>query len=174
MSNNNVDSFNEGKELAKVIRSMIQHEDKLRNERVNWALVAQGFLIGITGNLWKTDDNEIIIIMIALVAFFLLISFWITVKENDKAINKLVDIWRDKLVEPGVKDIPITGCRLEKDVSYNRKKDLKKSIKDRFLIWIKNTFLIWNKDRLLIWNFLPLILIIFWINILLLSIIQIL
>ena len=147
MSNSNVDNSNKGTELAKVIRSMIQHEDKLRNNRVTWALIVQGFLIGVTGDLWKTGDNEIIIIMIAIVAIFLLISFRLTVRENDKAINKLVNLWRSKLAEPGVKDIPITGCRLEKDIPYSGKKNLKEWIKDGFLIW----------------NFLPLILILFWI-----------
>ena len=151
MSNSHIDSSN--KQLAEVIRSMIQHEDKLRNERVTWALIVQGFLIGITGDLWKTGDNEIIIIMITIVAIFLLISFWLTVRENDKAINRLVNIWRSKATELELKNIPITGYEFKQDEEHNRKKNLKKYI---LPIWI------FFKNTLLIWNFLPLILIIYW------------
>ena len=147
MSNSSVDNFNKDTKLAEVIRSMIQHEDKLRNNRVNWALITQGFFIGIAGDLWKTGNNEIIIIMIAIVAIVLLISFRFTVRENDKAIDKLVDVWRSKVTESEVKDIPITGCGFEKDEPYNRKKNLKNNL----------------KNILLIWNSLPSILILSWI-----------
>ena len=139
-----IDNFNEDTQLAKVIRSMIQHEDTLRNHRVTWELIVQGFFIGIAGDLWKTGDNEIIIIMIAIVAISLLFSFMVTVKKNDEAITKLVNMWRDQATELELETIPITGCRFELDEEDSEK-----------------------KDKLLIWNCLPWILITFWLFIIL-------
>ena len=137
-------------QLAKAIRLMIQHEDNLRNHRVTWALVVQGFFIGVAGDLWKTGDNEFTIIMIAIVAIILLFSFKSTVQKNDEAITRLVKIWRNQATGQEIKTIPITGCGFEQDEEHSKKKN-------------------WN-DGLLIWNCLPCILIMSWFIIILILI----
>ena len=79
-------------EEAKILRAMIEHENTVLNNTVNWALTVQGFLIGTTGIIWsKSQNNEakIIITLIGILAFFLLISFRHTVEFNRKAIKSL-------------------------------------------------------------------------------------
>ena len=136
MDSSNKDTQLTDTQLAEVIRSMIQHEDKLRNHRVTWALIVQGFFIGVAGDLWKTGDNKFTIIIIAFVAIILLFSFKSTVNKNDEAITRLVKIWRrNKPVELELENIPITGCGFELNKEHSKNKNWNDKLNDKLLIW---------------------------------------
>ncbi len=80
-------------EIPKILRSMIEHENILLNNRISWALTTQGFLIAVAGVIWeKSLNNEykVIITLIAILVIVLLISFWYTITFNRKAIEDLL------------------------------------------------------------------------------------
>jgi hypothetical protein len=46
-----------------VIRSMIQHEDQLRAQRLGWLLTLNGFLFAALGFAWNSDAAEWLIVI---------------------------------------------------------------------------------------------------------------
>ena len=89
----------DGKDKSvEIVRAMIAHEDGLVNHQITWALTMQGFLITASVVLWnsdKSDLNKLAILLIAVLAICLLISFWITLRLNHKAIETLREPFKD-------------------------------------------------------------------------------
>ena len=77
-------------EKAKIIRSMVEHENMLYNHRMNWMLTTQGFLLTIVGVLWNKNGQEIIV-LISILGILSLFSFWYTLRTNRWAITNLIE-----------------------------------------------------------------------------------
>ena len=75
------------KEEAKIVRSMIEHENILLNNRIALALITQGFLIIAMGIFW--NKNQFVLVLITLVGILSSISFWYTFRSTHIAIENL-------------------------------------------------------------------------------------
>lgn len=62
------------KETAQIIRSMIQCEETLLNNRINWLMTIQGLLFAGLGFSWDKKDAGGLIISFALLGIFVSIS----------------------------------------------------------------------------------------------------
>ncbi len=75
------------REEAKIVRSMIEHENILLNNRIALALITQGFLIVSMGFFW--DKSQGVLKLITILGILLSVSFWYTFKSTHRAIENL-------------------------------------------------------------------------------------
>ena len=73
-----------------VIRSMIQHENTLLNQRMVWMWTLQGLLFSAIGFLWKF--NKLPVLIISLVGFLSCFSIGYSLNRANKAIKDLLSI----------------------------------------------------------------------------------
>jgi hypothetical protein len=73
-----------------VLRSMVQHEDQLRNQRLGWLLALNGFLFAALAFSWELNENELVYILGA-VGFLTAVSSWVGLYTNTLAIQTLRD-----------------------------------------------------------------------------------
>jgi len=99
-------------EHARVVRSMIEHENNLINYRITWLVTLQGLLMAGLGFAWdKQDARNLVGIfcgMGALVAF----SCWLELRLSSKAFIDLFKWWDPHSV--GYSGPPVIGHRAEK------------------------------------------------------------
>jgi len=69
---------------------MIAHEDSLANSRANWLILIQGLLFAAFSGL---EDNVRTTIVLAAVGIVVSLSFFISLKTNEKAIGNLLAFW---------------------------------------------------------------------------------
>ena len=69
------------------LRSMIDNESTLRNNRLTWMMASQALLLAATGTLW--GDSFYAIIALALMVFFAVISIWYSLRISCKAVATL-------------------------------------------------------------------------------------
>lgn len=79
-----------------VIRQMIKDENEIRNQRTNWFLVIQGFLVAGCYELYANrslDKIFIMLIMISIIGFITSCSFLYAAWRSEKAIKMLLAVW---------------------------------------------------------------------------------
>ncbi len=75
-------------EYTAIIRSMIQHEDRLQHQRMTWLLVTQAFLLAAVR--WSWDDHEFLVAVICILGLVLAISIAWIFRLGQFAIRKLL------------------------------------------------------------------------------------
>jgi hypothetical protein len=93
MSNNEQQQV--GYEEAKIIRSMLEHENNLRNYRFTWFVTLQGLLFSALGFAWGKVDARWLIAMFCVLGFLAAIFSWIEMQLSSKGINELLSWWKD-------------------------------------------------------------------------------
>lgn len=125
-------------EFADRVRAMVEHENGMRDQRLNWLLASQGLLITALGITWDKDD--VIVTSLAVVGVLFCVSIGANLFCNTLAIRRLAAQWKDRCTTtydgPGV-----TGLRSSE-------------IKPRIVAWLYP------------WNVLPLALCAFWLFVL--------
>ena len=81
-------------ELTDKIRSMIEHENLLRDQRLNWLIASQGLLIAALGFSW--DKDKYLVMSLAVVGFLFCVSIGANLFCNTLAIRKLADEWEER------------------------------------------------------------------------------
>lgn len=88
------------KEYNKIIRSMLQHEDNIRNQRTTWFLVIQGLLANAIIMIYIEKDLNCQMEIISLLLFLASIvsfSFLYVAKKSARASNYGEEYWKDIL-----------------------------------------------------------------------------
>jgi hypothetical protein len=98
-------------EYAGIIRTMIQHEDTLRDQRVGWLFGLNGFLFTGLGFAWSTDDSTALISVLAVVGVVVAISSAVALYGNQRAIAKLADLGASRTQIEGVELPPVMALR---------------------------------------------------------------
>jgi hypothetical protein len=73
-----------------IIRSMIQHEDLLRDQRLGWLLALNGFLFTALAFAW--NDSAALAYILAVLGVLIAISGFATLRVSDFAIKRLRDL----------------------------------------------------------------------------------
>jgi hypothetical protein len=79
-------------DYAAVIRSMIQHEDTLRDQRLGWLFALNGFLFAGLGFAWADEDSGPLVVVLSLVGVMVAVSSAVALTRNQRAIAKLADL----------------------------------------------------------------------------------
>ena len=102
------------REIEKIIRGMIEHENSLMNNRIGWMLAFNGFLftaISISISQ-KASGNSLIFInvIISVVGIVTAVSTFIALKISMKAIHRLKTKWLLETPKPpGFQEIGVMG-----------------------------------------------------------------
>jgi hypothetical protein len=70
---------------------MIQHEDDLRSQRLGYFLTLNGFLFAALGFAWKAPHSRPLVLVLAVMGFFVAWSTSASMKGSDAAIRDLRD-----------------------------------------------------------------------------------
>ena len=81
-------------EFADRIRSMIEHENLLRDQRLNWLIASQGFLIAALGFSWNKDGY--FVMSLAAIGFLFCVSIGANLYCNTLAIRNLAKKWEER------------------------------------------------------------------------------
>jgi hypothetical protein len=84
-------------EYAAILRSMIQHEDSLRDQRLGWLFALNGFLFTGLGFAWGDDDAGSLIVVLSIVGTLVALSSAVALTGNERAIAKLADLGAARL-----------------------------------------------------------------------------
>ena len=77
---------------AETIRQMIKNEDEVRNQRTNWFLVIQGFLIA---GICDSSCTDIVLkFFISIIGFITSISFWHAAWRSTLATTYALSWWK--------------------------------------------------------------------------------
>jgi hypothetical protein len=125
-------------QFADRIRAMIEHENVLRDQRLNWLIASQGLLIAALGFSW--DKDKYLVVSLALIGLLLSISIGANLFCNVLAIRSLASKWNQRC-QPDYDGPGVVGIRSEE-------------ITPRFI------------TKLYPWNVLPISLSAFWIFVL--------
>jgi hypothetical protein len=90
-----INSRNSGYEEAKIIRSMLEYENNLRNYRFTWFVTLQGLLFNALGFAWGKADARCLIAMFCFLGILSAISSFMEIELSSKGINKLIHWWKD-------------------------------------------------------------------------------
>jgi hypothetical protein len=83
-----------GYEEAKIVRSMLEHENNLRNYRITWFVTLQGLLFSALGLTWSKTDNRWLVAMFCVLSSFAAIISWIELQLSSKGNQELMDWWK--------------------------------------------------------------------------------
>jgi len=92
------------------IRNLIKHENELVNHRLGWLMTAQALLYTALSLIWKSGFNEVLVI--GLVGILSSLTFGYSLKFSDKAIGRLLSIYREQLKNKSKKEenyAPVIG-----------------------------------------------------------------
>lgn len=78
-------------EFADRTRSMIEHENILRDQRLNWLIATEGFLIAALGFSW--DKEKFLVLSLAIIGLVFCISMGANLYCNTLAIRNLANKW---------------------------------------------------------------------------------
>ena len=84
-----------GYEDAKIVRSMLEHENSLRNYRFTWFVTLQGLLFSALGFAWGKADARWLIAMFCVLGSLSAIFSWMEMQLESKGINELLSWWKD-------------------------------------------------------------------------------
>jgi len=148
------------------IREMIKDENEIRNQRTNWFLVIQGFLIA--GVCQLPDSHFLLKIFISLVGVITTVSFWQAAWRSTLATTYALCWW--KTIKKKTDDIIPPVSLITRDILEKKRDDSLpgEQIYDRMMEemdkWTKWRADSRNKwDRLLPYKLLPYVFFLFWI-----------
>jgi hypothetical protein len=93
--------YDSKRELYKVLRGQIEHEDNLVNQRVTWLLLIQGFLFAsfyniLISSLDKPDFFSLKLIILILISAFGIFISWVSLRSIRgafKALKHIREFW---------------------------------------------------------------------------------
>lgn len=94
----------DAEERNRVIRSMIQHEDHLRDQRLGWLLTFNGFLFATFGLAWDHPETEGLIAVVSCLGLVVALSAMATMRVSDEAIRRLAGLAADDARKGGAGD----------------------------------------------------------------------
>jgi hypothetical protein len=98
-----------------IIRSMIEHENSLINNRLNWFILLEGLLLAGLSGLAETFRT--LAVVLAIVGIVVSVSFAIEIAVAGMAIGNLLSLWSGRLETEGVRwqeFPPVIGVPLQK------------------------------------------------------------
>lgn len=152
-----------------IIREMIKNENEIRNQRTNWFLVIQGFLI--TG-ICQMDNNSNLHDYIVLIGIVTSLSFLYAAWRSTLAVSFAFACWKKRMKDKCKKKIPpislITKEILETEYPISETNSWEASIlkimypkNNKELRWDK----FWNNwDWIMPYRILPILFFLFWYN----------
>lgn len=104
----------EAREIEKAIRAMVEHENLLMNNRIQWFLTINGFLITAIFLSSRLAEKSILITLMALVGLAISLSFWLSLSTGRKAVGRLLSLWKDYRLRaiPTFNETGVIGSRL--------------------------------------------------------------
>lgn len=84
-----------------IIRQMIKNEDEVRNQRTNWFLIIQGFLIAGLCSLCEKDNIGVLSLLISLLGLSVSVSFGYAAWRSTKAVTMAIACWKLYLEKHG-------------------------------------------------------------------------
>ena len=135
-------------EDAAAIRSMIEHENVLLNDRINWLVTIQGLLFAALSFNWNKSNTELLITVLSLLGITASLSAWTSFDLSNKAKKELVETWDEG--KPGGYEGPdVIGKRsFEKNwVRHLRPWYLLPKL--LILSWLSVLYLVWINDYII-------------------------
>jgi hypothetical protein len=83
----------EAREIEKAIRSMIEHENTLMNNRIQWFLTITGFIITSLFLSSRIGTGGLLVVFLATLGFVVSISFWLSLRIGGEAVQSLINRW---------------------------------------------------------------------------------
>ena len=77
-----------------IIRQMIKNEDEVRNQRTNWFLIIQGFLIAGLCALCEKCNQGVLSLLISLLGLIVSVSFGYASWRSTKAVTMAIACWK--------------------------------------------------------------------------------
>lgn len=162
-----MEKIDEAHEYGVIIREMIKHENEIRNQRTNWFLVIQGFLIAGISQLANVSYLHLLIAVVGIVSS---LSFKHAAWRSTLAITFALACWRERFnskqrvklppvslickkildIEESPKNKQSWELRILKQMYNNREDELQRDKK-------KN-----QRDYLLPYRALPVLFLLFW------------
>jgi hypothetical protein len=93
-------------DFRQVIRTMIQHEDTLRDQRLGWFLTLNGFLFAALGFAW--NSSPALAYILGVLGVFIALSSFLTLRVSTLAVTKLRHYVDDSSASP-----PVVGLTSE-------------------------------------------------------------
>lgn len=135
-----------------IILDRIRHEDNLRDQRLNWLLLFQGFLFAALAQVWSQPNNNNLIFVLTFIGVFSSLSVWIGSICNGIAIQIIKSPFSNTI---GTNDI-IGYIIYNFNKNCNIKKFFKFDLKYLLRVLLRAFYP---------WNALPLLLLTAWIRI---------
>ncbi len=88
-------------EFADQTRSMIEHENTLENNRLNWLLIAQGLLFAAVGVAIQAKVNVIFVYICAVAGLTTGLSAGTHLRHGRRAMNDLLKEFKEKFPDYG-------------------------------------------------------------------------
>ncbi len=97
-------------QTANVIRSMIQHENSLTNDRISWLVTIQGLLFASFGIVWNSNTlSKELLSILGLLGILVAVSSLQSLTLANKARHELVAWWNDYIADKSYEGPPIIG-----------------------------------------------------------------
>ena len=80
--------------FSEVTRQLVQHEDSLRDQRVNWLLASQGLLYASLGFIW--DKSPLVALVIAFVGVAICVSIGGSLLTSTAAVRRICSDWEER------------------------------------------------------------------------------
>lgn len=158
----------EERDYRETIREMIKHENEIRNQRTNWFLVIQGFLIA---GICKLPSESYLHLLIAIVGFVSSIAFRHAAWRSTLAVSYALACWEKRVgAERKTKLPPVSLITKDiLDAEKSSKKDNSWKLAIRELMYRDKTEDELRKDKkknqrdyLLPYRLLPVLFLVFW------------
>ncbi len=91
----------DAEKFANQTRSMIEHENTLENNRLNWLLIAQGLLFAAVGVAIQAKVNVIFIYICAVAGLTISLSAGTHLRHGRRAMNDLLKEFKEKFPDYG-------------------------------------------------------------------------
>jgi hypothetical protein len=98
-------------EYTAIVRSMIQHEDTLRDQRLGWLFALNGFLFTGLGFAWADDDSGPLIVVLAIVGVLVAVSSAVALTNTQRAIDKLDELATERAKDEAIVLPPVIALR---------------------------------------------------------------
>lgn len=83
-------------EIASIIRSMIEHENALLNQRIGWLIQLQGFLFAALSFAWDKKDTHLLGAFLSIVGIAVSLASISNMWIYFEATKKLKTFWKDQ------------------------------------------------------------------------------
>ena len=105
-------------DYADKIRLLIEHENNLENNRIQWMLVIQGFLLAAFGTTLNSSFPNKIVFVFSVIGFITSLSTYAHLLQSRKAMNNAYEDF--KSAYPNYNGPPVIGLEMSKLPWYKR------------------------------------------------------